>query len=116
MLKIVAHYDPVDYHKLKRLVDKRLDGEYDTERHRTVLKNLKELGMIEQPGIAHEYVHITERGWSHLGGKTPRHPTDVETREAAVCEVCATDELVESGWWKESPGLRFYTNALSSCG
>lgn len=47
MLKIVAHYDPVDYHKLKRLVGERLDGEYDTERHRIVLNNLKDLSMIE---------------------------------------------------------------------
>ncbi|MFC7194167.1 hypothetical protein ACFQL4_04995 [Halosimplex aquaticum] len=49
MLEVVAHYDPVDYHKLKRLVGQRLDGEYNTEKHRSVLKNLKELNMIERP-------------------------------------------------------------------
>lgn len=98
MLELVAYHDPVDYHKLKRLVDERLDCEYDSEMHRTVLKNLKELNLIEQPGMAHEYVHVTERGWSHLGGKTPRHSSNVETQDAAVCEVCATDELVETDW------------------
>ena len=98
MLETVAHYDPVDYHKLKRLVGQCLDGEYDTERHHIVLKNLKELKMVEQPGIGHEYIHITQEGWEHLGGKTPRYDADVETQDAAVCEVCATDELVESSW------------------
>lgn len=97
MLEVVAHYDPVDYHKLKRLVGERLDGEYDTEKHRSVLKNLKELHLIERPRI-HEYIHITEQGWSHLGGKTPRYAADIETQDAAVCEVCATDELAESSW------------------
>ena len=38
MLEVVAHYDPVDYHMLKRLVGERLDGEYNTEQHCTVLK------------------------------------------------------------------------------
>lgn len=98
MLELVAYHDPVDYHKLKRLVDERLACEYNTETHRTALETLKELNFVEQPGLAHEYVHITEQGWSHLGGENPRHSDDIETQDAPVCEVCATDELVESGW------------------
>ncbi|WP_336134222.1 hypothetical protein [Natronomonas amylolytica] len=97
MLQTVAYYDPVDYHMLKHLVKERIDGVYDAERHRTALTNLKELNMVKQPGMAHEYIHITEQGWSHLGGKTPRHGVDVEAQNAVVCPVCATDEMVASG-------------------
>lgn len=98
MLEVVAHYDPVDYHKLRRLVDERFDGVYDAERHRTALSSLNELSLIERGGISHEYIHITDEGWSHLGGETPRHDDDVGPVDAPVCDVCAEDELVESEW------------------
>jgi|GEM_PF-2503435 hypothetical protein len=98
MIETVAYYDPIDYHRLQRLVGERLNGEYSTARHRTALDNLANLDMIERGGVGHEYVHLTNKGWSHLGGETPRHDEEVESIDAPVCDVCAEDELVESGW------------------
>lgn len=51
-----------------------------------------------QPGMTHEYIHITQKGWEHLAGKTPQYDADIKTEDTAVCEGCATDELVESSW------------------
>ncbi len=98
MIETVAYHDPIDYHRLKRLVGDHLDCEYDSERHREALENLKELNMVEQPGMAHEYIHITSEGWSHLGGETSRYNSDVSMVDAPVCSVCKTDALVESRW------------------
>ncbi len=98
MLEIIAYHDPIDYHRLRRLVGERLNGQYSTERHREALENLKELDMVIKPGMSHEYLHITDIGWSHLGGDTPRHADNIETQEAPVCPVCATDDLVETDW------------------
>jgi len=98
MLRLVAYHDPVDYHSLKSLVRERLCGEYDTERHRRALENLKELNMVRRGGIGHEYTHLTDGGWRHLGGKTPRHEIDVDEVEATECPVCRADELATSSW------------------
>jgi len=98
MLETVAFFDPIDYHRLRRLVGERLSGEYSTARHREALENLKELNMVCRGGAGHEYVHLTDQGWSHLGGETPRHDEEIESVDAPVCEVCATDELAESAW------------------
>ena len=98
MLRVIAWYDPIDYHSLRDRVAERLNGEYDTERHRRALENLKELNMVRRGGIGHEYVHLTSEGWRHLGGKTPRHEIDVDEVEATECPVCRADELATSGW------------------
>lgn len=98
MLRIVAYRDPIDYHSLRRIVGERLSGEYSTERHRCALNNLKELDMVERGGIGHEYVHLTDEGWSHLSGETERHDVAVDDIEATECPVCAADELAEKSW------------------
>ncbi len=98
MLETVAFFDPIDYHSLRKRVAERLSGEYDTERHRAALENLKELDMVRRGGIGHEYVHITDEGWSHIGGETERHEIDVDEVDAIECPVCRADELVEAGW------------------
>ncbi|MFB1064171.1 hypothetical protein [Natrinema sp. H-ect4] len=98
MIEIVAYHDPIDYHRLQRLVGERLDGEYDTERHRSALKNLKQLDMIAQPGLAHEFIHITSAGWKHIGGETSRHQEDIKVGDVPVCPVCEADELAENRW------------------
>lgn len=98
MLRTVAWYDPIDFHSLRRRVGERLDGEYSKERHRAALDNLKELNMVERGGIGHEYIHITDEGWRHLGGKTERHEIDVDEVDATECPVCAADELAEESW------------------
>lgn len=97
MIETIAYYDPIDYHRLQRLVGERLDGEYDTERHRNALRNLKELNMIEKP-MTHEYVHITSEGWKHIGGETSRHQENINVGDAPVCPVCEADELAENRW------------------
>jgi len=97
MLETVAFFDPIDYHQLKRLVGERLNGEYNTARHREALSNLRQLNMIQTPGLSHEYVHVTNTGWSHLGGDAPARRR-IESVDAPVCPVCAEDELVESQW------------------
>lgn len=98
MIETIAYHDPIDYHRLKRVVGERLSGEYDTERHRDALRNLEELNMVEQPGMAHEYIHITSEGWNHLGGETPRHEEDIQVIDAPVCPVCEADELAKNRW------------------
>jgi len=98
MLEVVAYRDPVDYHSLRRIVGERLDGEYSKDRHRAALDNLKELNMVRRGGVGHEYVHITDEGWSHLGGETPRHDVDVDEVEATECPVCEADDLATSSW------------------
>jgi len=98
MLRLVAYHDPVDYHSLKQLVRERHCGEYDTERHRRALENLKELNMVRRGGIGHEFIHITDEGWSHLGGETPRHDVVVDEVDATECPVCAADELATESW------------------
>ncbi|MFD1646665.1 hypothetical protein [Haloarchaeobius litoreus] len=98
MLRVVAWYDPIDSHRLKRLVRERVGGGYDSDRHREALSNLKELNMVDRGGLGHEYVHITNFGWQHLGGETSRHDEEIESVDAPVCDVCAEDELVENAW------------------
>jgi len=98
MLDIVAHHDPIDYWSLKKRVGQRLNGEYTYERHRAALNALEELNLVSKPGMAHEYVHITQEGWEHLGGEQSRYAEDIEMIDAPVCPVCATDELVEQNW------------------
>jgi hypothetical protein len=98
MLEVVAYYDPIDYHKLRQIVGERFDTDYGTKRHRAALKRLEELRMVEQPGKIHEYIHITEQGWSHLGGETPRHADAVEIKDAVDCPFCVTDQKIESNW------------------
>ena len=98
MLDIIAYHDPIDYHLLKTRVGERLDAPYSTERHREALQNLEDLGLICRGGTGHLSVHITEHGWSHLGGETPRYQEDTERVAGNVCDVCATDKLVESAW------------------
>lgn len=96
-LDLVAYHDPIDYFRLRRLVREEVGG-LGSEEFRTALSNLKDLGMIEQPGISHEYLHITDTGWEHLGGETPRHGADIDEQDAPVCPVCATDEVAEARW------------------
>lgn len=98
LIRIVAYHDPVDYGKAKRLLRERLNGECSTDRYREALYNLIELGLIEKPGMAHEYIHITEEGWSHLGGETPRHDVEIDPATVPVCPVCEIDEQVEARW------------------
>ena len=98
MLEIVAYRDPIDYHALRSAVGERLNGEYSSERHRTALDNLKELGLVCRGGLGHEYVHLTDEGWGHLGGETPRHHMDVDEVEATECAVCAADDLATDRW------------------
>lgn len=98
MLRVVAYHDPIDYHRLERLVGDRLDGEYDTKRHRTALDNLKELGMVERGGLGHEYIHLTDKGWSHLGGETSRHHVAVDEVDDPECPVCRADDLATENW------------------
>ncbi|WP_178915585.1 hypothetical protein [Natronomonas gomsonensis] len=98
MLEAVAYHDPIDYHQLRSVVGDRVSGGYSTDRHKGALDNLKELDMVERGGLAHEYVHITDSGWRHLGGETSRHDGDVESVDGLVCDVCATDEQVENPW------------------
>jgi len=97
MLELVAFYDPIDYHSLRRLVGEQLN-EYSGERHREALQNLQELELICRPGMAHEYIHISDQGWEHLGGDTPRHGPNTSTQNSPTCDICATDQSVEAGW------------------
>lgn len=97
MLETIAYHDPIDYHRLRRLVGENLN-EYSSERHRVALQNLQELELIRRPGMAHEYVHISEEGWQHLGGNTPRHEPGTQTQGSPTCWVCATDEYIERSW------------------
>lgn len=97
MLETVAYHDPIDYHRLRRLVGNQL-SEYSTERHREALQNLQELELICRPGMAHEYIHITEEGWKNLGGDTPRYEPATSRQSSPTCEICATDESVEANW------------------
>jgi hypothetical protein len=94
MLEVVAYHDPIDYHRLKTVVNDRVDHPYSVERHREALENLQELDMICRGGTGHLSIHISEYGWSHLGGENPRHQEDVETVSGNACDVCATDTLV----------------------
>jgi|AntRauMinimDraft_4_1070384.scaffolds.fasta_scaffold00314_16 hypothetical protein len=96
MLETVAFHDPIDYHRLRRLVGERLHGEYSSSRHREALENLQELDLVERGGIGHEYVHLSDAGWSHLGGETTRHGDDAESVDGPVCDVCETDALAEA--------------------
>ena len=97
MLELVAFHDPIDYHRLRRLVGEQLN-EYSSERHREALQNLQELELICRPRMAHEYIHISEQGWEHLGGDTPRYGPDTSTQSSPTCEICATDQSVEKSW------------------
>ena len=72
--------------------------EYSNERHREALQNLQELELICRPGLAHEYVHITEEGWENLGGEMPRYGSDVSPQSSPTCKICATDEALEANW------------------
>jgi len=88
MLETVAFHDPIDYHRLRRLAGERLHGEYSSSRHREALENLQELDLVERGGIGHEYVHLSDAGWSHLG---ERQPGTVMTpsRSMALCAMYA---------------------------
>ncbi|MBV0924747.1 hypothetical protein KTS45_11105 [Halomicroarcula limicola] len=97
MLEVVAFHDPIDYHRLRRLVGERM-SKYSSERHREALQNLQKLDLVERPGMAHEYIHISEEGWEHLGGDIPRHKPNTATQSSPTCEICATDESVEASW------------------
>ena len=97
MLEIIAFHDPIDYHRLRRLVGEQLD-EYSSERHREALQNLQEFGLICRPEMAHEYIHISKQGWEHLGGGTPRHGPNTSTQSSPTCDICATDQSVEADW------------------
>lgn len=98
MLEVIAYHDPIDYHRLRRLVGERVNGQYSVDRHQEALGNLQELNMVVRPGLAHEYIHITDVGWSDLGGETERREEVAESVDAAECSVCARDGLVESHW------------------
>jgi len=98
MLELIAYHDPIDCGQLRNFVGERLNGEFDNERYRTARENLKELDLIVQPGVGHEYLHITEEGWSHLGGETPRYEGDTDFVNAPHCPICDTDEMVEASW------------------
>lgn len=96
ILEIVAYFDPIDYHSLKRLTRDRV-GAVETDMIREALANLKELGLVRREKM-HEYLHITDQGWEHLGGETSRHDCSVEIEDVAICRVCAVDERVEENW------------------
>ncbi|WP_436931479.1 hypothetical protein [Halosimplex halobium] len=96
ILEIVAYFDPIDYHLLKRLTRDRV-GAVETEVIRGGLANLKELGLVRREKM-HEHIHITDQGWKHLGGETSRYDCSVEAGDTAVCPVCAVDEQVEENW------------------
>ena len=98
LLEIVAYHDPVDFATAKRLLKERLDGECNADRYRKAKYNLIELNLIENPGMAHEYLHITDEGWEHLGGETSRHNVDIDPGTVPVCPVCETDKQVEAQW------------------
>lgn len=68
MLRAVAHYHPIDFKRLKRvLADWRGDLDYET--YRTARNNLVELDMIwTKPH--QEHLYLTPEGWDRLGGET----------------------------------------------
>ena len=85
ILEIIAYRDPVDYHMVKRLVKERI-GAVETDGFRAALENLQELELVRRE-LMHEYIHITNHGWEHLGGKTDRYESSVETEGAPVCQI-----------------------------
>ena len=98
MLEIVAYHDPIDSGLVELKLEERVDGPVDRESFKAAEDNLKELDLVERPGMYHEYFHITDKGWRHLGGETTRYGREIDPGTVAVCPVCAADEIFESDW------------------
>ena len=96
MLNFIVFFDPIDWWSLKRRVREEV-GDVETDTLRTALANLKELDLVAKPGMTHEYIHITEKGWAHVGGEMPRHENWPDVTESG-CQYCRADEIVEAGW------------------
>ena len=98
ILEIIAYHDPIDWRLTLTKLRERVHGSVDKSTYRDAEANLTELGLIERPGMAHEFFHITDKGWKHLGGETPRRDRDINPGTVPICPVCEADDIVESSW------------------
>ena len=68
MLRVVAHYHPIDFMRLKRVL-REWRGGLDYETYRQARDNLLELDLIyTEPH--EEHIQLTQLGWERLGGET----------------------------------------------
>ena len=68
MLRAVAHYHPVDFMRLRRVLADWRGGSMDYETYRVARDNLIELDLIwTKPH--QEHLYLTPDGWRRLGGE-----------------------------------------------
>ncbi|EMA03010.1 hypothetical protein C439_10515 [Haloferax mediterranei ATCC 33500] len=70
MLHVIAHFHPVDFATLKRVLAEWRGGHIDYETYRDARSNLAELDLIKDP-MMDEHIYLTAEGWQRLGGETP---------------------------------------------